>query len=97
MKSVLVCQNPDCRTVIDLGKDYTIFDLSAIGIKQCPECGGDWGTSCPYCDTPLAVIARPSNTPSCSSCRRTIRPESHHGDVGAVRIRRLFVHRDLRT
>jgi hypothetical protein len=81
MKSVLVCQNPRCRTVTDLGKDYTIFDLSVIGIKQCPECGGDWGTSCPYCDTTLTVIARPGNTPTCSSCRRTIRPEPHNGSA----------------
>jgi hypothetical protein len=81
MKSVLVCQNPGCRSVIDLGTDYTKSDLSTIGLKQCPECGGDWGTSCPFCDVRLAMIAPPNKTPACSSCHRTIRPESHHGSA----------------
>jgi hypothetical protein len=75
LKNALVCQNSTCRILVDLGKDRRGVNLSAIGLKRCPECGGDWGTNCPFCDAPLEVIVRTNKSPVCSSCHRGIRPE----------------------
>lgn len=75
MENFLICQNPKCRFVIDLGKNGHGSRLQVRILHQCPDCGHPWSSACPFCSHPLQV-AWPDKLPHCSSCHRKLQAEA---------------------
>ena len=75
MERFLICKNPLCRFVIDLRtKENQIVQLSDLIISQCPDCGREWSSRCPFCLQPLDVTWRESS-PVCSHCHKALKPD----------------------
>ena len=55
MNHFLVCENPSCRFILDRRINGESLDGVRKILKQCPECGSDWSSSCPFCDQTLSV------------------------------------------
>lgn len=54
MDSHLICNNPGCRFILDRRINESLDGVRKV-VKQCPECGGDWSSLCPFCERPLGV------------------------------------------
>jgi hypothetical protein len=74
MENLFICENPECRFVIDFQPCNGSTRHSAPIIPECPECGHDWSNCCPFCLHPLDVLWR-GNLPHCSNCVRVLGPE----------------------
>jgi len=75
MERFLICKNPLCRFVIDLRtKENQIVQLSDLIISQCPDCGYEWSSQCPFCLQALDVTWRQSS-PICSHCLKALKPD----------------------
>ncbi len=62
MERFLICKNPLCRFVIDLRtKENQVVQLSDLIISQCPDCGREWSSRCPFCLQALDVTWRVSS------------------------------------
>jgi hypothetical protein len=55
MDSHLICNNPGCRFILDRRINGASLDGVRNIVKQCPECGSDWSSLCPFCERPLGV------------------------------------------
>jgi hypothetical protein len=55
MDHFLVCNNAQCRFVLDRRINGKSLDAAQLILKKCPACGGAWSTSCPSCTQALAV------------------------------------------
>lgn len=55
MNHFLVCENPECRYILDRRVNGESLDGVRKIVKQCPECGGDWSSTCPFCDQALTI------------------------------------------
>jgi hypothetical protein len=74
MDSHLICKNPACRFVLDRRINGESLDGVRKIVKQCPECGGDWSSACPFCKRPLAV-AFVNELPHSACCLQKLRAE----------------------
>jgi hypothetical protein len=55
MDRYLVCDNPQCRHLLDRKINGEYFGEPQLFVKKCPSCGGNWSTVCPSCHQSLAV------------------------------------------
>ena len=68
MERFIVCKNALCRLVVDLRtQDNRILKISELIINQCPECGSEWSSHCPFCANELDANWH-ENLPICSQC-----------------------------
>ena len=74
MEKILVCSNSRCRFVLDLRECDRVLRRSDLPIKECPECGSEWSSTCPFCARVLS-LAWPHALPHCANCQRVLRPE----------------------
>ena len=74
MENLLICENPKCRFVIDFQECNGTLPRSAPVVPECPECGHNWSSRCPFCLQTLAILWR-NNLPHCSNCVRVLGPE----------------------
>jgi hypothetical protein len=78
MESFLICTNPKCRYLINLRDGAQVLERSKLILDECPECGYQWSSHCPFCERPLRVIWR-NKVPCCSDCGRTLKAEPVRG------------------
>jgi hypothetical protein len=75
MERFLICKNPLCHFVIDLRtKENQVVQLSDLIINQCPDCGREWSSRCPFCLQTLDVMWR-ETSPICSHCLKALKPD----------------------
>lgn len=74
MDSHIICSNPGCRFILDRRVNGASLDGVRKIIKQCPECGGDWSSVCPFCEKPLTVKIA-NKLPISVCCGRKLRAE----------------------
>ena len=55
MQRYLICDNPNCRFVLDRHINGKSLDGAQLLLKKCPACGGNWSSTCPTCSLTLAV------------------------------------------
>jgi hypothetical protein len=55
MERFLICSNAKCRFVLDRRINGKSLDGAHLILKKCPDCGGDWSSTCPSCAQPLAM------------------------------------------
>ncbi len=55
MERFLVCSNAKCRFVLDRRINGKSLDGAHLILKKCPDCGGEWSSTCPSCAQPLAM------------------------------------------
>jgi hypothetical protein len=55
MERFLVCDNSKCRFILDNRINGRGSDRSQFMLKHCPECGGNWSSSCPSCSREIAL------------------------------------------
>lgn len=55
MAHFLICDNPECRFIVDLRVNGRTLNGTQFILKKCPLCGGNWSSTCPSCNQPLAV------------------------------------------
>ena len=72
--SHLICKNPGCRYILDRRINGESLDGVRRIVKQCPECGSDWSSVCPFCKRPLGV-AFVNELPHSACCIRILRAE----------------------
>lgn len=88
MESFLICTNPKCRKIISLLEGTQVLRSSKLVLDECPECGHQWSSYCPFCDKPLEVMLL-ENLPQCSHCGRTLKAEPVRGSVTVSKVRNL--------
>jgi ribosomal protein L37AE/L43A len=72
MESFLICTNPKCRYLISLRDGAHVLERSKLVLDECPECGSQWSSHCPFCHGPLEVKLH-ENLPHCSHCGQMLR------------------------
>ncbi len=55
MERFLICSNPNCHFVLDRRINGKSLDGAHLILKKCPDCGGDWSSTCPSCAQPPAI------------------------------------------
>jgi len=55
MERFLICNDPKCQFVLDRRIDGKSLVGAHLILKKCPECGGNWSSTCPACAQPLAI------------------------------------------
>jgi hypothetical protein len=75
MNHFLVCENPSCRFILDRRINGEALDGVRGIINQCPECGNDWSSSCPFCDQAL-TINFVNGLPHAACCGRKLRADA---------------------
>ena len=55
MERYLICENPNCRFVLDRRINGKSLDGAQLLLKRCPACGGGWSSTCPTCSLELAI------------------------------------------
>jgi predicted amidophosphoribosyltransferase len=55
MSSFMICTNASCRFLLDRRLNGRSMDGVRKIVKTCPDCGGDWSSTCPGCGQALAV------------------------------------------
>ena len=55
MERFLICNNSKCHFVLDRRIDGKSLNGAHLMLKKCPDCGGDWSSTCPSCARPLAM------------------------------------------
>jgi hypothetical protein len=73
MDSHLICNNLGCRFILDRRVNGVTDGVRKI-LKQCPECGSDWSSVCPFCERPLGVVFV-NELPHSVCCGRKLRAE----------------------
>jgi len=75
MERFLICKNPVCLFLIDLReKDNRILRRPDLFIDECPECGREWSSQCPFCFRSLDVVWR-EQLPRCSHCLKELKAQ----------------------
>jgi len=69
MEHFLICGNPFCRFVLDLQEVRKPLRRAQLLLKECPECGAQWSTTCPFCAEPLSVMWHGHHA-LCAHCHR---------------------------
>jgi ribosomal protein L37AE/L43A len=75
MESFLICTNPKCRYLVNLRDGAQVLERSKLILDECPECGSQWSSHCPFCDKPLEVMLH-ENLPHCSHCGCSLQAEA---------------------
>jgi hypothetical protein len=75
MARFLICNNPECRFVLDRRINGASLDGVQKILKTCPSCCSDWSSACPFCDRPFDV-AFIGGLPHSACCRHKLRPET---------------------
>ena len=90
MERYLICENPRCRFVLDLGElrlNGAVPPRLKPLLSKCPDCGRPWSGKCPFCVQPLEV-AWHSDLPHCSHCRGKLQAQPAASDSrGGTRIK----------
>ena len=55
MNQFLICENAKCRFLLDRRLNGRSMDGVRTIVKNCPDCGGGWSSTCPTCGQALAV------------------------------------------
>lgn len=55
MTRFLICDNPQCRFIMDLRVNGRTLNGTQFILKKCPSCGGSWSPTCPSCHQALVV------------------------------------------
>src|SRR5437764_5844734 len=69
MQTYLLCTNPACRFVLDLQELARPVQLPLGFLDECPECGSQWSSTCPFCVQPLS-IGWHGHVAHCARCHR---------------------------
>jgi transcription elongation factor Elf1 len=75
MEQFLICKNPVCRFLLDLREGGKVLSRSEIALGECPECGHQWSSTCPFCLEPLDVSWR-GKLPHCSKCLHKLQAQA---------------------
>jgi hypothetical protein len=75
MNHFLVCENSECRFILDRRVNGESLDGVRKILKECPACGGSWSSSCPFCGRALTV-SFVNELPHTACCRHKLRAES---------------------
>jgi hypothetical protein len=69
MENYLLCSNPSCRFVLDL-QELPKSSRPPVGfLEECPECGSQWASTCPFCLQPLSIVWH-GHVAHCAGCHR---------------------------
>jgi hypothetical protein len=74
MDSHFICSNPGCRFILDRRVNGASLDGVRKIVNQCPECGSDWVSACPFCERTLTVEFI-KGLPHSRCCGRKLRAE----------------------
>jgi hypothetical protein len=74
MNTHLICNNPGCRFILDRRIDGESLDGVGKIVKECPECGSNWSSLCPFCERPLGATFV-NELPHSVCCGRILRGE----------------------
>ncbi len=74
LEKMLICKNPACRYVLDLGESTKGASYSSKALKECPECGRSWLNRCPLCSEVLGITWKHHHA-HCAACHQALRPE----------------------
>lgn len=55
MSHFLICENEQCRFVLDRRINGKSLAVPPSILKECPACGGQWSSTCPFCGQALAM------------------------------------------
>jgi len=61
--------------ILDLRENGRVLLPAEIIVNECPECGGRWSRTCPFCSKPLEVTWR-AGLPHCLSCRQKLQAKA---------------------
>ena len=75
MNHFLVCENPECRFIIDRRVNGESLDGLRRILKECPACKSEWSSSCPNCSQSLTVSFI-DGVPYSSCCGHKLRAEA---------------------
>jgi hypothetical protein len=75
MNHFLICENQRCRFILDRRVNGESLDGVRKILRQCPTCGSDWSSSCPFCDEAL-TINFVDRLPHTACCGRRLRVEA---------------------
>jgi hypothetical protein len=75
MNHFLVCENPGCRFILDRRVNGESLDGVRKILKECPGCGSDWSSSCPFCEQTLTV-SFVAGLPHSACCGHKLRAEA---------------------
>lgn len=75
MDRYVVCDNPQCRFLLDRRMNGSSLDGTQHVVRKCPSCGGNWTEVCPSCHQPLAVKTV-DGLPHIACCQRP-HPKAH--------------------
>jgi hypothetical protein len=71
MEHFLICENPTCRFVVDLRIGGRAPANQPFILSQCPECGSNWSSTCPFSGRPL-VVHWSAGLPHCACCSQKL-------------------------
>jgi hypothetical protein len=75
MNHYSICENPQCRLVLDRDIDGKTPSDAHLLLKQCPCCGSAWSSICPFCSQGL-TIKIVNDLPQFSCCGHTLGMEA---------------------
>jgi hypothetical protein len=75
MVQFLICKNPACRFLLNLGEGGRVLSPPELSLGKCPECGHPWSSTCSYCLEPLEIRWL-EKLPHCSKCRHKLRAQA---------------------
>ena len=73
MEHFLICTNPQCRYLVDLREGGQVLERSKLIITECPDCGHEWSSLCPFCGHPLETDLQ-EIPHRCKHCHRVLQP-----------------------
>jgi len=71
MNHYLVCENPNCRFVLDIRVDGKRLASRRFILSKCPQCGGKWSATSPLPRHALGALWM-NRLPHCSCCSRKL-------------------------
>jgi hypothetical protein len=71
MDHFLICENPNCRFVVDTLIEGKTPANGSFVLHACPECGGKWSATCPYSGRAL-IVRWFQGLPHCLCCTRKL-------------------------
>jgi tRNA(Ile2) C34 agmatinyltransferase TiaS len=75
MEYFLICSNPKCRYLINLREGAQVLERSKLVLDECPECGHQWSSVCPFCGHSLQTDLR-EIPHRCARCARALVAEN---------------------
>ena len=75
MSRFLMCKNERCRLVFDRRVNGKSLALSPAVLKECPDCGSQWSSMCPFCGQVLAIELL-GGIPQTACCSRKLHTQA---------------------